>query len=123
MREGTCGRCAACCKILFKCPFLDESSPIATCSIHDRRPDNCRFFPIDPRDLADRDLIDPINPCGFSFPDAARADANGTLTPAPPSMARAAHHAPLAGHPGLSAMSDTDPFETGRSSSRSSQGS
>lgn len=73
-REGTCGRCAACCKLLFRCPFLDESSGLPTCSIHDRRPDNCRFFPIDPRDLADRDLIDPTNPCGFSFPSQQRPD-------------------------------------------------
>jgi hypothetical protein len=72
-RQGDCGRCAACCKLLFKCPFLDESGPIATCSIHDRRPDNCRFFPIDPRDLADRDLVDTTNPCGFWFPESERA--------------------------------------------------
>lgn len=74
-RQGDCGRCAACCKLLFRCPFLDESGPIALCSIHDRRPDNCRFFPIDPRDLADRDLVDPLNPCGYSFSTGREASA------------------------------------------------
>jgi len=70
-RQGECGRCAACCKLLFKCPFLDESGPIPTCSVHESRPMNCRFFPIDPKDLADRDLVDPGNPCGYSFPETA----------------------------------------------------
>jgi hypothetical protein len=97
-RQGDCGRCAACCKLLFRCPFLDDSGPLPTCSIHDRRPDNCRFFPIDPRDLADRDLVDPTNPCGFSFPDAALPKTAG---------ARLAVGAASNGH---SAMSDDSPL-------------
>ena len=72
-RQGTCGRCAACCKLLFRCPFLDESGPVATCSVHESKPASCRFFPIDPRDLADRDLVDPENPCGFYFSSERRA--------------------------------------------------
>jgi len=110
-RQGDCGRCAACCKLLFICPFLDESGPMATCSIHDRRPDNCRFFPIDPRDLADRDFIDPNNPCGFFFPGAsggkpvareAAASANGHGSRAVGPRAGAPPH-------GRTAMEDIDP--------------
>jgi hypothetical protein len=93
-RLGECGRCAACCKLLFKCPFLDESGPIAMCSIHDRRPDNCRFFPIDPRDLADRDFVDPANPCGFYFPGQ------------PPPHPTGAGHPVRAGHPAQGAGID-----------------
>ncbi|MBM3335732.1 hypothetical protein FJY63_13825 [Candidatus Sumerlaeota bacterium] len=40
---------------------------VATCTVHKFRPPNCRVFPIDPRDLADRDLVAPDRPCGFSF--------------------------------------------------------
>lgn len=88
-RKGDCGRCAACCKLLFKCPFLDESGPIASCSIHDRRPDNCKFFPIDPRDLADRDFVDPENPCGFFFPGQSPPQSkNGTAKNGAPEPAR-----------------------------------
>ena len=28
---------------------------------------NCRLFPIDERDLRDRDLVAPGAPCGFHF--------------------------------------------------------
>jgi hypothetical protein len=37
------------------------------CMIHERRPPNCRIFPVDRRDLSDRDQIAPDRPCGFSF--------------------------------------------------------
>jgi hypothetical protein len=31
---------------------------------------NCKTFPIDARDLAERDWIAPDTPCGYFWPDA-----------------------------------------------------
>ncbi len=45
------------------------------CRFHNLRPPNCRLFPIDERDLADRDMILPEQPCGFSFVPEGRASA------------------------------------------------
>lgn len=52
LRRGDCNRCGACCEILFKCPFLkkhDDGS--STCGIYEDRPNQCRLFPIERRDL------------------------------------------------------------------------
>lgn len=73
-RKGECRRCGACCKLMFVCPRLDETTDAVSCAIHDTRANNCRFFPIDERDLRDRDIIMPEKPCGYSFnssPDSA----------------------------------------------------
>ncbi len=53
-RRGDCNRCGACCEILFKCPFLkkhDDGS--STCGVYENRPEQCRLYPIEPRDLAE----------------------------------------------------------------------
>lgn len=70
-REGHCTRCGACCKLLFTCPFLieDPAKGIFACSIHQKKPSNCVRFPIDARDLADRDIVMPEVKCGYTFPD------------------------------------------------------
>jgi hypothetical protein len=67
-RMGECRRCGLCCRLLFKCPFL-QGLPDGTCScsIHNQRPDNCRLFPIDERDLRERDSVDGQVPCGYRF--------------------------------------------------------
>ncbi|HVF57961.1 MAG TPA: YkgJ family cysteine cluster protein [Pyrinomonadaceae bacterium] len=52
LRRGECNRCGACCEILFKCPFLkkhDDGS--STCGIYEDRPNQCRLYPIERRDL------------------------------------------------------------------------
>ena len=71
-RRGECIRCGACCKLLYVCPHLEELPEGTTqCKIHEQRPINCRIFPVNGRDLEDRDLIaegDNSKPCGFSFP-------------------------------------------------------
>jgi len=70
-RTGTCKRCGVCCHLIAnKCGALhlhrDGSS---TCRLYTfYRLPNCRTFPIDPRDLADRDLVMPGTPCGYSWP-------------------------------------------------------
>ena len=67
-RRGECIRCGACCRLIFKCPalyYLPDGS--AGCRYHQIRPRNCRVFPIDERDLADRDMVMPGRSCGFYF--------------------------------------------------------
>lgn len=75
-RKGDCIRCGACCQLLFKCPFLTyednremnrTATTLAVCEIHEKRPGNCRHFPIDERDLRDRDFVLLNKKCGFSF--------------------------------------------------------
>jgi len=52
LRRGDCNRCGACCEILFKCPFLKKHDDgTSTCGIYEDRPNQCRLFPIDRRDL------------------------------------------------------------------------
>jgi hypothetical protein len=52
LRRGDCNRCGACCEILFKCPFLKKHRDgTTTCAIYEDRPNQCRLFPIDRRDL------------------------------------------------------------------------
>ena len=66
-REGDCARTGACCNLLFTCPVY-AAKPLPTCRINSYKPKVCRMFPIDERDLRDRDIISPDVPCGFSFP-------------------------------------------------------
>jgi Fe-S-cluster containining protein len=42
-----------------------EKMPI--CRIYNHRPRTCTTFPIDERDLRDRDILFPEDSCGFSF--------------------------------------------------------
>ena len=52
LRRGDCNRCGACCEILFKCPFLKKHTDgTTTCGIYEDRPNQCRLFPIEKRDL------------------------------------------------------------------------
>lgn len=67
-RVGECARCGACCWLGHPCPYLvfgDDS--LTSCNIHTRRATNCRIFPVDEKDLHDRDLLLPDTPCGYSF--------------------------------------------------------
>jgi len=67
-RAGECKRCGACCHLVAnKCARLHISREgHSTCRFYDvYRLPNCCTFPIDPRDLADRDLVAPETPCGF----------------------------------------------------------
>ncbi len=54
LRRGECNRCGACCEILFKCPFLKKQTDGTTsCGIYEDRPNQCRLFPMEQRDLAE----------------------------------------------------------------------
>lgn len=52
LRRGECNRCGACCELVFKCPFLKKSQDGNTmCGIYENRPNSCRLFPIEQRDI------------------------------------------------------------------------
>ena len=73
-RQGDCRRCGACCKLLFNCPFLDESTTRCRCRIYGHTSRNCQIFPLDKRDLVDRDMVMPKIPCGYYFSDSGNGD-------------------------------------------------
>ncbi len=67
-RQGECVRCGVCCKLLINCIMLTQDSHgNYQCKIHNRKPSNCSLFPIDEKDIKDRDTILPDVPCGYSF--------------------------------------------------------
>ncbi len=80
-RRGQCDRSGACCHLMFTCPLLDRRSDPVGCSIHETKPTVCRLFPIDERDLRDRDILSPDAPCGFTFVPRDQFEA-GRHTPA-----------------------------------------
>ncbi len=67
-REGECTRCGACCKILFKCPFLLEDTIKETgqvqygCAIYGKYPNQCQLYPLVPKDLEEIEET-----CGYTF--------------------------------------------------------
>lgn len=82
-RRGECRRCGACCQLAIRCPHLVYEDGLGGCDKYDQaRPLNCQTFPIDERDLADRDLVAPDYPCGYTFvPPGAEEDASPADTP------------------------------------------
>ena len=66
-RRGECRRTGACCHLLVTCPALEGAGDVHRCKNYLYRGPNCSIFPIDERDLHDRDLIMPDVPCGYSF--------------------------------------------------------
>jgi Fe-S-cluster containining protein len=73
-RQGECNRCGACCKILFRCPFLGtDAEGQYTCRIYEKRFAQCRLFPLHPRDLLELE-----EKCSFTFtaePEASQPTA------------------------------------------------
>jgi Fe-S-cluster containining protein len=68
-RKGECNRCGACCKILFKCPFLGtDAEGQYTCKIYEQRFAQCRLFPLHAKDL--RELGDE---CSYTFEEETPA--------------------------------------------------
>jgi Fe-S-cluster containining protein len=62
-RDGECNRCGACCKILFRCPFLGtDAEGQYTCRIYEQRFAQCRLFPLHAADL--RELKEE---CSYTF--------------------------------------------------------
>jgi hypothetical protein len=73
-RRGACSRCGACCKLLFNCPAYDDSDGSPKCLVYNDRPGVCGLFPLDERDLRERDFVSPDRACGFRFEDAPAAE-------------------------------------------------
>ena len=72
-RRGDCNRCGACCEILFKCPFLKKHADgSTTCGVYANRPDQCRLYPIEPRDLKE-----VRGTCSFYFIEPRRTLVSG----------------------------------------------
>jgi hypothetical protein len=74
-RRGACSRCGACCKIMFKCPAYDETDGNPKCLIYNDRPGVCSLFPLDEKDLRDRNVVMPGTKCGFYFEDGPKPDS------------------------------------------------
>ena len=66
-RVGSCDRTGACCELMFSCPLLNWRDRMPLCRAYKHRPKNCTIFPIDERDLRDRDIVDPWETCGYTF--------------------------------------------------------
>lgn len=66
-RRGECRRCGTCCRLMYNCPFLDDSSEVTSCVRHGTRWFNCRIFPVDERDIEERNLVSRNGPCGYYF--------------------------------------------------------
>jgi len=77
-RRGECLRCGACCKLMVPCRYLNESNGMPACTKHDVKYKNCRIFPIDEADLADRDIIAPDTKCGYYFLPKTKHREKGT---------------------------------------------
>ena len=61
-RQGECNRCGACCKILFRCPFLGtDADGQYTCRIYQQRFAQCRLYPLRPQDLRE------VEECSYTF--------------------------------------------------------
>jgi hypothetical protein len=71
-RAGECKRCGVCCHLVAnKCGALHlHKDGHSTCRLYSvYRLPNCCTFPIDPRDIADRDLVSPETTCGYYWPE------------------------------------------------------
>ncbi len=66
-RKGECKRCGACCRLLFKCAYVDDCKGHTECRIYQNRPVNCRIFPFNKQHLHERDILRPDEPCGYYF--------------------------------------------------------
>jgi Fe-S-cluster containining protein len=60
-RTGRCTRCGACCKFMFKCPFLGYSGGKAVCKINRFKMYTCSKYPLNAKEHHTRDV------CGFRF--------------------------------------------------------
>ncbi|WP_020677582.1 hypothetical protein [Geopsychrobacter electrodiphilus] len=62
-RQGKCRQCGTCCNLLFTCPSLTNDGNCIVYGIC--RPQACKVFPIDPRDVAEAEACGTR--CGYDF--------------------------------------------------------
>lgn len=75
LRQGECRRCGVCCHLTAStCGALrSDKDGHSSCRLYKLyRLPNCCTFPIDARDLADRNLVAPDIPCGYFWPSLER---------------------------------------------------
>ena len=80
-RQGECRRCGVCCHLVANtCGALRfDKDGQSSCRLYTLyRLPNCCSFPIDARDLADRDLVAPDIPCGYSWPGSVTRSVRGS---------------------------------------------
>jgi hypothetical protein len=65
--QGSCARCGTSCKLGWQCFFWDKKN--GGCSIYAHRPLVCRVFPMDQRDIDERNLVNRREACGYRFPE------------------------------------------------------
>lgn len=63
LREGSCNQCGICCSLLFTCPMLTRQGRCLTYG--SCRPQACKVFPIDQRDLEEVKVCG--SRCGYRF--------------------------------------------------------
>lgn len=73
LRRGSCRRCGTCCNLLHTCPMLSVRGRCFVYGIC--RPQSCRMFPLDQRDLDEVRLCG--GRCGFSFEAVATPERTG----------------------------------------------
>jgi len=67
--KGECLRCGACCRLaVSECPYLtfDDDGKSSCVKYNETRMPNCVIFPIDHRDIKERNIVSKI-PCGYRF--------------------------------------------------------
>lgn len=63
VRQGDCHQCGTCCNLLFTCPLLTKQG---RCLVYGTcRPQSCKAFPIDQRDIDEVKLCGAQ--CGYRF--------------------------------------------------------
>lgn len=71
-REGACRQCGTCCNLLITCPMLLKKGH---CFVYGLcRPQSCKVFPIDRRDLREVQFYNRT--CGFHFASGKRREEN-----------------------------------------------
>jgi hypothetical protein len=63
-RSKGCSGCGTSCNLLFQCPHWDTKTRL--CTVYEDRPNVCRYFPITPADIRERNLI-ASHECGYQF--------------------------------------------------------
>lgn len=71
-RKGQCKRCGACCRLVVRCVHFYYDKGLPACRIYKFRPPNCSNYPINQKDITDRDAVMPDSPCGFFWPEEER---------------------------------------------------
>ena len=75
LRTGECSQCGKCCLLLFNCPML---TPSGLCLIYNKiRPNVCRVFPIDQRDI--NEVAHCREKCGYQFKGHLTKDTDESL--------------------------------------------